>query len=99
MSRITKPYLPIAAGELSVPAAWLLCGLLAAGGVSLVASNFGPLITKLYSLGLGLGTLYSVPPFRLRRFPIPAFIIIATVSQGDMWQHELGRHSAWPDAS
>ncbi|GAQ84991.1 Putative homogentisate prenyltransferase [Klebsormidium nitens] len=79
IDKITKPYLPIAAGELSVPAAWLLCAALAAAGVSIVATNFGPLITKLYSLGLSLGTLYSVPPFRLRRFPIPAFLIIATV--------------------
>jgi hypothetical protein len=52
------------AGELSPGAAWLLCLTLAAGGVSIVAKNFGTLITSLYSFGLFLGTIYSVPPLR-----------------------------------
>ena len=41
--------------------------------------NFDGLITKLYTLGLFLGTIYSVPPFQLKRFAVPAFLIIATV--------------------
>ena len=41
--------------------------------------NFGALITSLYGAGLLLGTVYSVPPFHLKRFPVPAFLIIATV--------------------
>ncbi|CAA7016172.1 unnamed protein product [Microthlaspi erraticum] len=44
-----------------------------------VGFNFGPFITSLYSLGLFLGTIYSVPPFRMKRFPVAAFLIIATV--------------------
>jgi homogentisate solanesyltransferase len=53
-------------------------------------------VQTLYAFGLLLGTLYSVPPFRLKvrtltqqpseltapssqRFPLPAFLIIATV--------------------
>jgi len=41
--------------------------------------NFGRTITALYSFGLALGTAYSVPPLRLKRFAVPAFVIIATV--------------------
>lgn len=77
--RVNKPYLPIAAGDLSERSAWALVLFLAAAGVALVGINFGPFITKLYCLGLFLGTIYSVPPFRMKRFPIVAFLIIATV--------------------
>lgn len=67
------------AGELSKAQGWLLCAALAGGGLVIVATKFGSLITKLYSFGLFLGTIYSVPPLRLKRFAVAAFIIIATV--------------------
>lgn len=54
--------------------------LLAVAGVVIVGLNFGPFITSLYCLGLFLGTIYSVPPFRMKQYPIMAFLIIATVS-------------------
>ncbi|XP_056158941.1 homogentisate solanesyltransferase, chloroplastic isoform X4 [Syzygium oleosum] len=78
-SLVNKPYLPIAAGDLSIQHAWLLVIFFAVTGLSIVASNFGSFITSLYSLGLFLGTIYSVPPFRMKRFPVAAFLIIATV--------------------
>lgn len=77
--RVNKPYLPIAAGDLSVQSAWLLVIFFAITGLLIVGLNFGPFITSLYSLGLLLGTIYSVPPFRMKRFPVVAFLIIATV--------------------
>ena len=67
------------AGELTKVQGWLLCSLLAGGGLAIVATKFGSLITKLYSFGLFLGTIYSVPPLRLKRFAVAAFMIIATV--------------------
>jgi homogentisate solanesyltransferase len=76
---VNKPFLPVASGELSTPLAWVLCLGLAVGGLALTAFNFGPLITKLYALGLTLGTVYSVPPLRLKRSAVAAFLIIATV--------------------
>jgi hypothetical protein len=76
---LNKPFLPVAAGELSAPAAWALCGGLAALGLAVTAANFGPLISGLYAFGLFLGTIYSVPPLRLKQYAIPAFMIIATV--------------------
>lgn len=77
--RVNKPYLPIAAGDLSVQSAWFLVLLFAVTGLLTVGINFGPFITSLYCLGLFLGTIYSVPPFRMKRFPVVAFLIIATV--------------------
>ncbi|RVX09537.1 Homogentisate solanesyltransferase, chloroplastic [Vitis vinifera] len=76
---VNKPYLPIAAGDLSVQSAWFLVLFFAVAGVLIVGSNFGSFITSLYCLGLVLGTIYSVPPFRMKRFPVAAFLIIATV--------------------
>ncbi|KAG6429058.1 hypothetical protein SASPL_107097 [Salvia splendens] len=79
IDKVNKPYLPIAAGDLSEQSAWILVLFLAAAGVALVGLNFGPFITKLYCFGLFLGTIYSVPPLRMKRFPVVAFLIIATV--------------------
>ncbi|KAF3322059.1 homogentisate phytyltransferase 2 [Carex littledalei] len=79
IDKVNKPYLPIAAGDLSMQSAWLLVLFFAGAGLSIVAWNFGSFITSLYCLGLFLGTIYSVPPFRLKRYPIAAFLIIATV--------------------
>ncbi|EFJ08575.1 hypothetical protein SELMODRAFT_229530 [Selaginella moellendorffii] len=79
IDKVNKPFLPIAAGDLSVSTAWTLVLSLAVLGTGIVATNFGRLITSLYVLGLVLGAMYSVPPLRLKRFAVPAFLIIATV--------------------
>lgn len=79
IDKVNKPYLPIAAGDLSVQSAWFLVIFFAVTGLLIVAFNFGPFITSLYCLGLFLGTVYSVPPFRMKRFAVAAFLIIATV--------------------
>ncbi|XP_050227466.1 homogentisate solanesyltransferase, chloroplastic [Mercurialis annua] len=79
IDKVNKPYLPIAAGDLSVQSAWLLVIFFAVAGVLIVGINFGPFITSLYCLGLFLGTIYSIPPFRMKRFAVAAFLIIATV--------------------
>ena len=76
---VNKPFLPIAAGEMSPGVAWFLCVALAATGLGITTLNFGSLISKLYAFGLFLGTVYSVPPLRLKRSAIAAFLIIATV--------------------
>lgn len=79
IDKVNKPFLPIAAGELSPGVAWGLILALAAAGLAIVNTQFGSLISNLYAFGLFLGTIYSIPPFRLKRFAIPAFLIIATV--------------------
>ncbi|CAH9117601.1 unnamed protein product [Cuscuta europaea] len=79
IDKVNKPYLPIAAGDLTVQSAWILVISLAVAGLFIVGINFGSFIGSLYALGLFLGTIYSVPPFRMKRFPVLAFLIIATV--------------------
>ncbi|GAA0151739.1 transferase [Lithospermum erythrorhizon] len=79
IDKVNKPYLPIAAGDLSVQSAWFLVLMFAVAGLLIVGVNFGPFISSLYCLGLFLGTIYSVPPFRMKRFPVLAFLIISTV--------------------
>lgn len=76
---VNKPFLPVAAGELSPGAAWGLCLIMAAAGTAIATFNFGRLIGGLYAFGLFLGTIYSVPPLRLKRSAVAAFSIIAMV--------------------
>lgn len=75
-----KPYLPIPSGRLSVKSAWLvvLGSLFLAEAVTLAfpPPGLGFLQLALLSSVL-LGTVYSAPPFRLKRFPfLAAFSII-----------------------
>lgn len=76
---INKPFLPVAAKEISVGQAWVLILAMAALGTSLAFRLFGPLIGGLYIFGLLLGTIYSVPPLRLKQSAVAAALIIATV--------------------
>jgi homogentisate phytyltransferase/homogentisate geranylgeranyltransferase len=78
IDRINKPDLPIAAGEFSTKDAWWIVAL--AGGLSVVLSALGSwfLLTTVL-LSLMVGTAYSVPPLRLKRFPFWASACILTV--------------------
>ncbi|TXG67163.1 hypothetical protein EZV62_008438 [Acer yangbiense] len=77
IDKINKPNLPIVAGELSVESAWLLVIFYAVTGLFIVGLNGGLFLTCLYSLALFLGTAYSVPPFRLKRFAFgPMFTLV-----------------------
>jgi len=78
VDKINKPFLPIAAGELSTTTAWLLLGMCATTGLTLCYHFFSPLIFGLYLLGTSIGTIYSVPPFELKkRGPLYAGLSIA----------------------
>ena len=79
IDEINKPFLPIAAKQLGKKQAWALVMACFACGVSIVKTQFSSLIFGLYMLGTTLGTLYSIPPFHLKRFPLLAGGIIATV--------------------
>lgn len=79
IDKVNKPYLPIAAGILSKKRASVIVV------ISLLASLWMgtlPLATKGLNVALWgsaiLGTLYSMEPFRLKRFPLlAAFCIVA----------------------
>lgn len=76
---INKPFLPVAAKELSLSQAWFLTIAMAICGTCLAGALFGPFIGGLYVFGLVLGTIYSVPPLRLKQSAVAAALIIATV--------------------
>eukprot|EP00904_Undaria_pinnatifida_P006660 jgi/Undpi1/3123/HiC_scaffold_15.g06497.m1 len=79
IDKINKPELPVASGEISTRLAWgLVLGSLATGP-TIVYNTFSPLIFRLYSFGLLIGGLYSVPPFTFKRFPVMAGLTIACV--------------------
>jgi len=78
IDRINKPTLPIPAGRLSPRAAWRLvigCGVLAA----VLAVTQGWLEVAAVGAALAIGTAYSSPPLRLKRFPAAAAASISVV--------------------
>mmetsp|Transcript_4541 Transcript_4541/g.12334 ORF Transcript_4541/g.12334 Transcript_4541/m.12334 type:complete len:406 (-) Transcript_4541:716-1933(-) len=77
IDRVNKPFLPIAAGDLSPRAAWTLILACAVLGTTLVYRFFSPLIFVLYCFGNVLGVLYSVPPFRWKNNPFLAALSIS----------------------
>ncbi len=75
---INKPWLPVPAGLLSRRAARLIslgCGL----GALVGAAFLSPWLLLTVAIGVVVGTAYSVPPVRLKRFPVPAALAILVV--------------------
>jgi homogentisate phytyltransferase / homogentisate geranylgeranyltransferase len=78
IDRINKPELPIAAGELSVPAARRIVALCAVVPVVLgITQGLVELVSV--SAALLIGAAYSVPPVRLKRRPVVAALSITVV--------------------
>jgi homogentisate phytyltransferase / homogentisate geranylgeranyltransferase len=78
IDRINKPYLPIAAGDLTMTQAWWIVGV--CGAVPVVLALTQGLVEVAGVLaGLVVGVVYSVPPLRLKRFPALASLCIAGV--------------------
>jgi homogentisate phytyltransferase/homogentisate geranylgeranyltransferase len=78
IDRINKPHLPIAAGDLS-PATGRRIVAVAAAVPLLLAATQGAAELVAVALGLAVGTAYSVPPLRLKRFPALASLSITFV--------------------
>ncbi|MEM0978826.1 MAG: homogentisate phytyltransferase [Cyanobacteria bacterium P01_H01_bin.58] len=78
IDRINKPGLPIAAGEFSAKDAWWIVG--SAGAISIILASLGSLfLLATVLISLMIGTAYSTPPLRLKRFPFWASLCILTV--------------------
>jgi homogentisate phytyltransferase/homogentisate geranylgeranyltransferase len=78
IDRVNKPYLPVASGELSPAAARRIVAGCALVAVALALSQ-GAVETAAVLAGLAVGTAYSVPPLRLKRFPLLASLSITGV--------------------
>ncbi|GJQ15703.1 hypothetical protein GpartN1_g7494.t1 [Galdieria partita] len=79
VDKVNKPFLPLAAREMETPLAWFVVVISGIGGVVITSLYFSRLILYLYISGLSFGALYSLPPFRLRRWPWMAAITISFV--------------------
>lgn len=103
IDKINKPNLPIAKGDLSKETAKIVVT------VSLLASLFMGVASPAYgSNGLNialwgsaiLGTMYSLPPFRLKRFPfLAAFCIVAvrgTIINAGFYAHAMSAAFGYP---
>ena len=78
IDRINKPHLPLAAGELSREAAWRIV-LVAAAVPVVLALTQGVLETAAVAVALAVGAAYSLPPVRLKRYPLVASLCISGV--------------------
>jgi homogentisate phytyltransferase / homogentisate geranylgeranyltransferase len=78
IDRVNKPHLPLAAGELSVAAAWRIVAVAAAVPVVLALTQ-GRLETAAVVAALAVGAAYSLPPVRLKRWPLVASLCISGV--------------------
>ena len=78
IDRVNKPWLPLAAGRLTVRAGRAIVlgsGVLAVGTAALA----GPWMTAAVLAGLAVGSAYSLPPLRLKRFHLWAAASITGV--------------------
>lgn len=76
IDRVNKPKLPLAAMTMSIRQGWLVVAFMA------IVALLGAVIADPYLLAtvlfiMFIGTIYSVPPLRLKRFPFWAAISIA----------------------
>jgi homogentisate phytyltransferase/homogentisate geranylgeranyltransferase len=78
IDRVNKPHLPLAAGALSPEAAWRIVVVAAAVPVFLGFTQ-GALETGAVLAALVVGCAYSLPPVRLKRFPLAAALCISGV--------------------
>jgi homogentisate phytyltransferase / homogentisate geranylgeranyltransferase len=78
IDRVNKPHLPLAAGDLSVEAAWRIVAVAALVPLALALTQ-GVLETAAVVSALAVGAAYSLPPVRLKRFPVVASLCISGV--------------------
>jgi homogentisate phytyltransferase/homogentisate geranylgeranyltransferase len=94
IDRLNKPWLPIAAGDLSLPAARRIVAIAAVAPLAMAATQGA---TELAAVGVALlvGWAYSCPPLRLKRYAALAagsitFVRSLVVNLG-VWLHFAGR--------
>jgi homogentisate phytyltransferase/homogentisate geranylgeranyltransferase len=78
IDKINKPNLPLAAGDFTVKQGWIIISicLLLGFGLALIQGQF---LFLTVASSLVIGTIYSLPPIRLKRFPFWASVCIFSV--------------------
>ena len=93
IDKINKPHLPLASGEFSLLTGKLIVGI--TGILSLIVALFqGKYLFAMVVVSLAIGTAYSLPPIRLKRFPFWAAICIFSV-RGAIVNLGLYLHYSW----
>ncbi len=78
IDQINKPHLPLASGEFSIGTGRLIVAV--TGVLSLLLALLqSPYLLGMVAISLAIGTAYSLPPIRLKRFPFWAALCIFTV--------------------
>ena len=78
IDKINKPHLPLAAGDFSQKRGQLIVAI--SGISALILAGFcGVWLLATVTISLIIGTAYSLPPIRLKRFPLLAALCIFTV--------------------
>ncbi|XP_024029404.1 homogentisate solanesyltransferase, chloroplastic [Morus notabilis] len=85
IDRINKPYLPLPAGDFSLKQAWSVTIFsvifsVSTGLLILRLMNADLITTCLYGVWVLAATLYSVPPFRVKRDPVLTAILLSLSS-------------------
>lgn len=93
IDKINKPYLPVASGEFSRKTGELIVTVTGIVAV-LTAVLQGPFLLATVGVSLAIGTAYSLPPIRLKRFPVWAALCIFTV-RGAIVNLGLFLHFNW----
>jgi homogentisate phytyltransferase/homogentisate geranylgeranyltransferase len=93
IDRLNKPWLPIAAGDLSLDAGRRIVGVAAIAPVAMAVTQ-GLAELMAVSVALAVGWAYSCPPLRLKRYPALAagsitFVRSVVVNLG-VWLHVAG---------
>ncbi|HEY7620866.1 MAG TPA: homogentisate phytyltransferase [Solirubrobacteraceae bacterium] len=93
IDRLNKPWLPIAAGDLSLEAARRIVAVAAIAPLAMAVTQ-GAAELVAVSVALAVGWAYSCPPLRLKRFPALAagsimFVRSLVVNLG-VWLHVAG---------
>lgn len=78
IDRVNKPFLPIAAGELSLRAATVVVVVCCLVPLAMALTQ-GAIETAAVAAGLAVGAVYSLPPLRLKRYAIAASLCISGV--------------------
>ncbi|KAB8333394.1 homogentisate phytyltransferase [Scytonema tolypothrichoides VB-61278] len=93
IDKINKPHLPVAAGEFSLTTGKLIVAV--TGVLALVVALVqGPFLLGMVAISLAIGTAYSLPPIRLKRFPFWAAVCIFSV-RGAIVNLGLFLHYSW----
>lgn len=93
IDEINKPHLPLASGEFSVGTGRLIVAV--TGVLALVLAWLqSPYLLGMVAVSLAIGTAYSLPPVRLKRFPFWAALCIFTV-RGAVVNLGLFLHFSW----